>query len=59
MSLFGGKNDTWVWVIILFVILICTYNDNESNGCCPRESECNCIPDCQCETRRECNCCLR
>ena len=32
MSLFAGKNENLIWVIVIFVILICTCNDN-NNGC--------------------------
>ncbi len=69
MSLFGGRNENIIWVIIIFVILICTCNDN--NGGCHDECtcgsndnmNCGCIDDCVCGHKHEChkenNCCLR
>ncbi|MBE7021428.1 MAG: hypothetical protein E7411_08370 [Ruminococcaceae bacterium] len=64
MSLFAGKNENLIWVIVIFVILICTCNDN--NGCheeCMCEnvgnSDCGCLDDCVCSHKHECCECHR
>ncbi|MBE7014796.1 MAG: hypothetical protein E7419_06285 [Ruminococcaceae bacterium] len=59
MSLLRGNNDTWIWVIILFIILVCSCNDQNGNNCCADECGCNQGNKYDCECHKECNCCLR
>ena len=50
MSLFGCKDDTLLWFIILFILLFCTGNSKTADNC-----GCD---DC-CDMQRDCNRCLR
>ena len=59
MSLLRGNNDTWIWVIILFIILVCSCNDQNGYNCCADECGCNQGNKYDCECHKECNCCLR
>ena len=59
MSLLGGKNESWVWVLIIVFILIYVCNDNDC-GCQQNDCGCNSSDNhFDCECHKECKCCLR